>query len=135
MIRFIDQNGEKIALDIKQDGEAVGWVKPGRRTRFQIRTKCVGLRIEKIVLDHCEDWQVNDIAVHGRSQLAGHHYAMAPRPEEDGVPGVVFGAGLPSELTLETLQTAMIFTIDVTYKGANPEGQPLGFVAYGMAAY
>lgn len=133
-IKFIDQNGKDIPLAIKQNGEPVGWVPQGRRTRFNIRFDATALRISRIEIPKDPGhWMVNEIAVHGASQIGKPWQAFSERPEDDGIPGEVLDAA--GELEFATAQTAMVITFDVTYTGPNPEGQPLSMVVGCKAAY
>lgn len=141
LMKFIDQNGQLVDVAIVVDGGPITWIKPGRRTRIQVRSKCVALRIDQLELAKPSEWQVNDIRVHGKSQFGyAQHvdpaYAPAARAEDDGVPGEVFSPGaVASAVRFDTLQTAMTLTFDVTYVGPNPEGQPFAFTARCAAAY
>lgn len=127
LIRFIDQNGERIAVDIRMDGGPPGWVTPNKRTRFKIRHHLTAMRIDRIALDRADEWHINDLKVHNRSMFS----QCADRPECDGVPGVIFDPDAKgcSPVCFDTLQTAMDFVIEATYVGKNPEGAPLALVA------
>ena len=119
-ITFVDHSGAPITIDVKQDGGAVSWVKPGGRVRFKIRSKAIALRMERIVVGgHAADFQINDLRVGTRSQFS----RVADRPEDDGVPGDAFNSASGSFLC-DAAQKAMDIAFDVTYRGKNPEGAP-----------
>ncbi len=124
LVRMIDQHGQPVALDVRQDGRAPGLVPPGRRVRFRVRTDTLAYRIHRLVLPECpQDWHVYDVYVGSRSQFSGVN--PADIPENDGVPGEMFSAQVSDDFVrFETVQTAMDLTIDVAYRGPVTGGAP-----------
>lgn len=125
VIRFVDQDGEAITIDVRQDGRELGWVPRGKRTRFKIRTQTVALRIDGIAIGNPDEWRVNDIKVGGFSQFSDL-CQQGDTVDMDGVPADVFDSPACNDFLMpfHTVQTAMDIYFDVTYHGSNPEGQP-----------
>jgi hypothetical protein len=105
-IRMIDQHGQAVDLDVRQDGRAPGLVPPGRRVRFKIRAPVLAYRVSRLVLPEApDDWHVYDIYVGAQSQFSN----LGDTSEGDGCPGGVFAPQMPSMISFATVQTAMDF--------------------------
>ena len=74
--------------------------------------------VEEMTIDlGCEEWSIEDIHVHGKSQFA----------QPGAIPGDVFSPNsFDLAVRLETVQTAMNFSIKAAYHGANPRGRFFG---------
>ena len=114
-IRMIDQHGQAVPLDVRQDGLTPGLVSPGKRTRFKIRTGAVAYRVNSIVLpEGPEDWHVHNIYVGSQPQFS----SLGDSPNDDGVPGAIFAASsADSFFSFQTTQACMDLVIDVAYHG------------------
>lgn len=133
VIRFVDQNGEAITIDVRQDGGDLQWVPRGKRTRIKIRHQVSALRIERIAVTNASDWRVNDIKVGGLSQFADL-LQLGDTVDEDGVPADLLAeAEFDGFVAFHTAQAAMDIDFDVTYHGPNPEGQPFACTVQCMA--
>lgn len=104
-------------------------VMPGESAWFVARPHCA-LRVQRIVLDlDCDEWLIEDIHVHGKSQ---HSQAMQPDVASAGavavsVSGEVFSPdSFRPALNFETVQMGMDFSIKATYRGSNPNGRFFG---------
>jgi hypothetical protein len=122
LIRMVDQHGKAVPLSIWQDGQPASLVLPGKRTRFKIRAGVLAYRVNRIVLPECpENWHVYDISIGGLSMFV----ARGDSPEEDGVPGEVFAAGvIACFVRFTTCQNSMDLVLDVTYHGPVEGGAP-----------
>ncbi len=126
LIRMVDQHGQIVDLDIRQDGQPPGLVAPGRRTRFKIKIRARGVvafAVDSMVLPESpRDWHVHDVRVGTRSQLL----LLADSPEEDGIPGSAFSSEATTRaVSFETCQAAQELSLDVAYRGLLPGGAPL----------
>jgi len=119
---MVDQHGKAVPLSIWQDGQPASLVLPGKRTRFKIRAGVLAYRVNRIVLPECpENWHVYDINIGGLSMFV----ARGDSPEEGGVPGGVFAAGVRKcSIGFMTCQNSMDFVLDVTYHGPVEGGAP-----------
>lgn len=71
-------------------------------------------RPEHIVIADPDDWHIDDILIHGRSQLACG---------SEGIPGYALTPdGLDSFVSFDTIQRRMEFALVVSYIGLNPIG-------------
>lgn len=134
-VRFVDQNGEAIAINVRQDGEEPRRVPRNQRTRFKIRPQTSALRIERIAIGNADEWRVNDIKIGGFSQFSDLTQ-QGDTVDEDGIPADVLASDAFSDLlAFHTAQTAMDIDFDVTYHGPNPEGQPFACTVQCTAAF
>jgi hypothetical protein len=119
---MIDQHGQAVPLDVRQDGRPSGLVSPGKRTRFKIRAGALAYRVNRVVLPECpEHWHVCDISIGGQSVFV----ALGDSPEEDGVPGEVFAAKVDDcFVRFMPCQPCMDLVFDVTYHGPIEGGAP-----------
>lgn len=80
--------------------------------------------IEKILLDNCSgspsDWIIHDVKVGNCSQLTNY----------GTIPGDKF---FYQDMRLDTILTAMDFTLLVEYRGDDPEGRPFKATAWGRS--
>jgi hypothetical protein len=123
VIRFVDQNGNAIAINVRQDGGELRWVPRGKRTRFKIRQNEIALRIERIAIGNAHEWRINDIKIGGFSQFSDL-CQPGNTADDDGVPADLLASDAFNGRSFHTAQTAMDIYFDVTYHGSNPEGQP-----------
>lgn len=136
-VRFVDQNGEAIAIDVRQDGKEPRRVPRNQRTRIKIRPRpqTLALRIERIAIGNADEWRVNDIKIGGLSQFSDLQH-LGDTVDDDGVPADVFGSdAFDNLMAFHTAQTAMDIDFDVTYHGPNPEGQPFACTVQCTAAF
>lgn len=127
LICMTDQHGRSVALNVRQDGKQPSLVPPGRRVRFKIQAHALAYRVGRVVLRDSKHWHIHDIRVGSRSQLS----SVGDSPEEDGFPGEVLSADIAGcLLSFETVQKGMDFTLDVTYRGPEPDGVPLNCVLW-----
>lgn len=100
-------------------------VKPGERIQVHARPQRVAFTPERITIENAERWLVHDFKIGNRSQFA----------QSGNIPGSVFDArNADASLAFETAQTAMDVTFDVTYVGAEPEGEQFLATVTGTAA-
>jgi hypothetical protein len=114
-IRFRDHaTGEPIGASV--DGPER--VLPGESAWFVSRPQCVALRVEQLVIDLAsEEWTIDDIHVHGKSQFA----------QAGAIPGEMFAPdAIDNFVAFDAVQTAMNFAIKATYRGGNPRGRFFG---------
>jgi hypothetical protein len=119
---MIDQHGQAVPLDVRQDGRPSGLVSPGKRTRFKIRAGALAYRVNCIVLPECpEHWHVCNISIGSQSVFV----ALGDSPEEDGVPGEVFAAKNDDcFVRFMPCRPCVDLVLDVTYHGPIVGGAP-----------
>lgn len=123
-IRFFDDAGEiGLIEDASTDGAS--------RTAMPVvvRPKCVAFRVERLEIERGQDWLVEDVLVHGKSQFR--------RP--GSIPGDVFALppatlGAFVSVPFDTIQTAMDFTMVVAYVGHESPVPAFACKAHGVAA-
>lgn len=112
-----------IALDRPMPADRVvlpmssgGVIRPGDQARITSRPQNAAFRPERIVIGgNPSDWIVNEIKVGRRSQLC----------DAGDIPGVVFATDAEDAgVRLDVVRTSQNFTMDVTYVGPNPDGEP-----------
>lgn len=132
-IRMIDQHGQAVPLNVRQDGRSPGLVSPGKRTRFKIQAGALAYHVNRIVLpEGPEDWHVYGIYVGSQLQFS----SLADSPDEDGVPGDIFSGDVPDNfITFQTVQASMVLVLDVAYHGPVGEGAPFCCHLQCTAAY
>lgn len=89
-------------------------VLPNMSVTICARPQVCGVRPDRMILAHAEDWWIEDILVGGVSQIG---------PGSGGVPGAAFGAdALDTRLVLPPVGTGIDFSIQARYVGSSPEG-------------
>jgi hypothetical protein len=133
LIRMIDQHGQAVPLDVRQDGRSPGLVSPGKRTRFKIRAGALAYRVNRLVLPESpEDWHVYGIYVGSQLQFS----SLADSPDEDGIAGGAFSADFHDNFfSFQITQTAMNLVLDVAYHGPVEGGAPFCCHLQCTAAY
>lgn len=98
----------------------------GKWSSVVVRPQVIAFRPEDIAIHGDRSrWVVHDILVGNRSQFAG---------KRGPAPGTEFGpGGILEHMRLETLQTAMDFTIVVEYVGPEPDGEVFEATIVGLS--
>ncbi len=116
-IRFFDDVGE-IDADAYIDA-----------SKIVMRPKCVAFRVKRFEIEDGQNWLVEDVLVHGRSQLR----------QPGRIPGDVLS--LPPatvdafmRLPLDVIQTAMEFTMIAVYVGTESPAPAFACKVHGDAA-
>ena len=123
----VDANGVGRSDDGAGDGISLV---QGKLYRIVGRPQRVAFRPERVNIgkgttpNGAADWVVHDIAVGHRSQFA----------QSGPIPGDMFGSqAIDSFVSFDTIQTAMDFSMDVSYQGPNPS-EPFTCAVLGTAA-
>lgn len=108
-MRSEDKNYEPLKIKPGKDSE-------GRYFKVVARPQCIAFRPEDIAIHgNRSHWVVHEILVGNRSQFAA---------KRGPAPGTEFGpGGILEHMKLETLQTAMDFTLVIEYVGPEAEGE------------
>jgi hypothetical protein len=110
LIRMIDQHGQAVPLDVRQDGRVPSLVSPGKRTRFKIRVGALAYHVNRLVLPESpEDWHIYSIYVGSQLQFS----SLADSPDEDGITGAAFSAAFhDSFFSFQIAQAAMDLVLE-----------------------
>lgn len=121
---LVDRQGpgraDRILLPMSSSGNVTG------SATITARPQNVAYRPERIVLGGTPaNWTINDIKVGNRSQLS----------QAGELPGEAFAAtAIDTFVSMETVQTAMDFVIQVTFIGTASAGEQFKAAVFGTAA-
>lgn len=121
---LVDRQGpsrsDRILLPMSSSGNVTG------SAAITARPQNVAYRPERIIIGGTPaDWLVNDIKVGNRSQLS----------QAGELPGEAFAnTAIDTYVSMETVQTAMDFVVQVTYIGTNSAGAQFKAAVFGTAA-
>jgi hypothetical protein len=102
-------------------------IKAGDPVDVVVRPQTIAYRVENLAIQGDPSrWLVHDIKVGNRSQLVSKHGPL--RGTDLGVGGVL------ENMKLESLQTAMDFTLVVQYVGPEPDGEVFEAAIVGMSS-